>query len=363
VLVLAVTAGFQAWRTIFNNFAVEKVGIDGFQVGVIQSVREIPGFLSLLVIYILFIVKENILASIAVFLVGIGVAITGFIPSYYGLIFTTFIMSLGFHYYETVNKSLVLQNFNIKDSPIVFAKQKSWSSLVNIIIGIIIFTTSFLFSYKQNFIFAGIIVLIGVAVALFMKPAEIKESTKNKGMVLKTKYWLFYVLNFLSGSRRQIFVVFAVFLLVEKFNFSVKQIAVLFVVNNIINFFLAPIIAKGINRFGERIMLSIEYISLTAIFLGYAFAENTYLVAILYILDHIFFGFAFGINTYFQKISEPNDISPSMAVGFTINHISAVVIPVIGGLLWMVNWRIPFIAGAIISVFSFIFAQFIKTNR
>lgn len=179
-------------------------------------------------------------------------------------------------------------------------------------------------------------------------------------MIVRKRYWLYYVLNFLSGARRQIFVVFAVFMLVKKYGYSVSEVTVLFVLNNVIAYFFNPYIAKGINRFGERRMLTLEYASLILIFMAYAYVENRWIVAGLYILDHLFFNFSIGIRTYFQKHADPKDIAPSMAVGFTINHIAAVVIPVIGGGLWLLNWRIPFILGAAFSVLSLLFVQKMK---
>lgn len=363
LLVIAATAGHQGWRTLFNNLAVEEVGINGFQVGVIQSVREIPGFLALLVVYLLLVIKEHRLSAISVLFVGLGVGLTGFFPSFYGLIFTTLIMSVGFHYFETTNKSLTLQYFSIEKSPFVFAKQKSWTAIANISMGAFIFGISHVLSLQSSFILIGLVVFAMGVWALFWKPTDKNIIPQNKGMVLRKRYWLFYVLNFLSGARRQIFVVFAVFMLVEKYNYSVSDIAILFVVNNIITYFISPYIARGINRFGERKMLSTEYFFLIFVFLGYAFIENGLLIAGLYIIDHVFFGFSMGINTYFQKTGDQKDIAPSMAVGFGINHISAVVIPVIGGFLWMINPQIPFLAGAVLSIVSLGFVQLIKTNK
>ncbi|MDE5416524.1 MFS transporter [Labilibaculum sp. DW002] len=363
LLVIAATAGHQAWRTLFNNLAVDEVGINGFQLGVIQSVREIPGFLALLVVYLLLVIKEHRLSALAVLFVGLGVALTGFFPSFIGLIATTLIMSIGFHYFETTNKSLTLQYFNYEQAPYVFAKQKSWAAVANIGVGAFIFGIAHFISLQANFILIGT-VIFGLGVwALFWKPADKEIVPQNKGMVLRKRYWLFYVLNFLSGARRQIFVVFAVFMLVQKYHFSIQHVAILFIINNIITYFISPYIAKGINRYGERKMLSLEYIFLIFVFLGYAFIENGLVVAILYIIDHIFFGFSMGINTYFHKTGDKKDIAPSMAVGFTINHISAVVIPVCGGLLWMWHWQIPFIAGAILCVVSLAFVQKIRIQN
>ena len=155
---------------------------------------------------------------------------------------------------------------------------------------------------------------------------------------------------------------FAVFLLVKKFQFTIQEITILFVINNVINYFLSPLIGKSIIRFGERRVLSLEYFSLIFIFLAYASVQSKALLALLYILDHIFFNFAIAIRTYFQKMADPRDIAPSMAVGFTINHIAAVFLPAIGGLLWMVDYRIPFVAGAGMSLVSLIAVQQIRVQ-
>jgi hypothetical protein len=360
LLVVAMTIGFQAWRTLFNNYAIDQIGINGLQAGIIQSVREIPGFLALLVVYLLLVFKEHRLAAFSILLMGVGVMATGFLPSFMGLVITTLLMSVGFHYFETVNQSLTLQYFTKKQAPVMIGRIKSMGALTNIIVGVIIWAVSKHLSLSNQFIGFGFIVIVLGIFALFKDPVNKNLPPQHKKMVLKKKYWLFYTLNFLGGARRQIFVVFAVFMLVEKYHFPVETIAILFIINNIVTYFTAPLIAKGINRFGERTILSVEYLSLIIIFLCYAFVEDKIIVMVLYVLDHIFFSAAMAINTYFQKTGESADIAPSMAVGFTINHISAVVIPVVGGVLWMIDWRIPFIAGAVIAVGSLVFAQFVK---
>ncbi len=166
----------------------------------------------------------------------------------------------------------------------------------------------------------------------------------------------------MSGARRQIFIAFAVFLLVKKFSFSIQEIAVLFLINNVINYFLSPFIGKCIVKFGERKVLSLEYTALIFVFLGYALVEDRYIAALLYVFDHIFFNFAIAIRTFFQKIANPADIAPSMAVGFTINHIAAVVLPVLGGILWLIDYRIPFLIGAVISIVSLLSVQSITAQ-
>jgi len=360
ILSIAATVGLQAWRTLFNNFAVEIVHLDGNHIGIIQSVREIPGFLALLVIYIILILKEHKLSALSVAILGIGVGLTGYFQSYVGLIITTMIMSFGFHYFETTNNSLTLQYFEKEKSPLVIGKLRSYGAATNIVVGIFIFLLSYFLSYKATFTFVGMLILFVGFWGFTKNPTREGMPVQHKKMIFRWKYWLYYLLTFMAGARRQIFVAFAVFLLVKKFEFSIQQITLLFVLNNIINYFLNPLIGKAIVKFGERKVLSVEYFSLIIVFLGYAFVESKIIVAVLYILDHIFFNFAMGIRTFFQKIGDPQDIAPSMAVGFTINHIAAVIIPAIGGLMWIVDYRIPFIAGSVMSGISLILTQFIR---
>ncbi len=359
ILVIASTVCLQGWRTLFNNFAVDNTGINGFQMGVIQSVREIPGFLTFLVIYLLLIFKEHRLSIYSVILAALGVILTGYFNSFLGCILTTFIFSTGFHYYETTNKSQTLQYFDIQQAPLVFGKQQSLKAITNICIGGVLLLSAHFMTLKWNFVMIGMIVLLLVVPLLRFKPNKEENGRQNTKMVLKKKYTLFYILNFLSGARRQIFVVFAVFMLVEQYHFSVIQVTILFILNNIITYFTAPLIGKGINRFGERTILSLEYGFMIFVFLGYGFIQNGWIIALLYVIDNLFFSCSMAINTFFQKIGEKSDIASSMAVGFAINHISAVVIPVIGGYLWMLDYSIPYIVAAVLAVGSLIFTQFI----
>jgi len=362
VLTALSAAGLQGWRTLINNFAVESVGIDGRQMGVIQSVREIPGFLSLLVIYLLFLVKEHKLAAFSVLVLGAGVALTGALSSFHGLVFTTLAMSAGFHYYETLNQSLTLQYFEKSRSPVVFGRLRGVAAGVNVATGVLIFFASMLLTYGQMFAIMGAAIMAAALWCLFQDPSDPHIVPQTKKMILRSRYWLFYALTFMGGARRQIFVAFAVFLLVERFDYSVRAVTVLFVINNVINYFLSPLIGKAIARFGERKVLSLEYFSLLWIFFAYAFTDSRILAGVMYVLDFVFFNFAIAIRTYFQKIADPRDIASSMAVGFTINHIAAVAIPVFGGILWMIDYRIPFLAGMGMSLVSLVLTQFIRTE-
>jgi predicted MFS family arabinose efflux permease len=352
ILTTASVIGLQTWMILFNNFAVEVVGLGGRHVGVIQSVREIPGFLALLAVYVMLVVREHRLSAIAIIFLGIGTAAAGYFPTFGGLLVTTLIMSFGFHYYETTNQSLTLQYFDKSTAPIIFGRLRSLAAASNILAGVLIFILSPLIGYKYIYLLMGVAVTGAGIWAFLQDPTHKNIVPQHKKMILRRRYSLYYFLTFMAGARRQIFIAFSVFLLVKVFQFTVREVTILFVVNNIINYFISPLIGKAIVRFGERRVLTLEYAGLILVFLTYAFTGSKIIVTIMYILDHILFNFAIAIRTYFQKVGDPQDIAPSMAVGFTINHIAAVVMPVIGGIVWMIDYRIPFVAGACMSMVS-----------
>ena len=186
-----------------------------------------------------------------------------------------------------------------------------------------------------------------------------QKVAQHKKVILRKRYWLFYALQFLGGARRQIFVVFAGFLMVEKFGFDAAAISIMFLVNGALNMICAPQIGKLIGRWGERRSLTLEYIGLVIIFLGYAFVQNPWIAVALYILDHLFFSMAIAMKTYFQKIADPKDMAPTAGVSFTINHIAAVVLPAAYGGLWIISPAAVFITGAALAFVSLVLSRFI----
>ncbi len=251
--------------------------------------------------------------------------------------------------------------FNQSTSPLVLGRLRSLAAAAAILTSGLIFLFGSLTDYKWIYLLlGGAVALVGIW-ALFQDPTHDNVVPQRKKMVLRRQYSLYYFLTFMAGARRQIFVAFSVFLLVKVFDFSVREVTALFILNNLINYFLNPLIGKAIVKVGERKLLSLEYGGLILVFLTYGFTESKLIVMTMYILDHILFNFSMAIRTYFQKIADPKDIAPSMAVGFTINHIAAVIIPVAGGLIWMIDYRIPFVAGALMSCISLIAVQKIPT--
>jgi len=364
VLTISSTVGLQTWTTLFNNFAVDVAGLQGNHVGMIQSIREIPGFLALLAVYVMLVIREHRLSAISILILGAGLAATGFFPTFAGIAITTLISSFGFHYYETTNMSLTLQYFKKDESPWVFGKLTSLAAATSIGIGLLIWGMTSFLDFTQVYLVIGVLIAIaGLWALLTRDPSDINIIPQRKQMVLRKKYWLFYFLTFMAGARRQVFIAFSVLLLVQKFQYTVQEVTILFIINNTINYFLSPLVGKSIIRFGERKVLSLEYLSVIFLFTAYATTDSKLLVAFIYILDQIFFTFAIAIRTYFQKVGDPQDIAPSMAMGFTINHLAAVFLPAIGGMLWVIDYRIPFFAGAAMGVVSLLAVQKIRTEK
>ena len=352
---------FNAWSAMLNNFVVEKAAFTGVEIGILQSLREVPGFLSFTLIFVLLVIKEQTFAVFSLALLGLGVCLTGFFPTVYGLYFTTVLMSIGFHYFEAVKQSLSLQWLSKEEAPIILGKLLAVGSLTSLIVYGCLWTLLEFFQlpYWINFAIAGGICIFLALVMFIFYPAFPSKVEQNQNLVLRKRYWLYYLLTFLSGARRQIFVVFAAFLMVEKFGYSASQVTLLFLVNYAFNYLFAEKIGNLIGKFGERRALTFEYIGLIIVFIAYGLVENAALAAFLYILDHMFFALAIAITTYFQKIADPKDMASNAGVSFTINHIAAIVVPALLGLVWMWSHSLVFYIGAIFALLSLIAAQFI----
>lgn len=359
-----VPLSFAVWQALLNNFAIERAAFTGVEMGYLQGLREIPGFLSFAVVFLLLFVREQPLALVSLLLLGIGTAITGLFPSILGLYFTTILMSIGFHYYETLHSSLTLQWIPKEKAPQVLGRILSAKYISSIIMfGLIWFAYD---TYQVDYVWlylagGGLTAIIAVVCWIGFRQFP-QHVVQHKKMVLRRRYWLYYALTFMSGARRQIFVVFAGFLLVEKFGYSVADISMLFLVNAAISVWLAPRIGRLIIKWGERRVLLLEYVGLILVFSGYAFVDHAGVAAVLYVVDHLFFAMAIAMKTYFQKIADPADIASTSGVSFTISHIAAVVIPPVFGVLWLVSPAAVFLAGAAMAGVSLMLAFNVPRN-
>lgn len=355
LLAAAVPVAFSTWNSLLNNFAVEVVGFNGEKIGLLQSLREVPGLLAFTIVFVLIFFRQQSAAYLSLALLGIGTMLTGFFPSAVGLYVTTIVMSVGFHYLETLHSSLSLQWIDKNKAPSFLGKLSSLRSFM----GLGILALLYVLMQYANVGYTAIYALSGaitVAAALFawrVFPHFKDDVIQENRLFLRRKYWIFYVLTFLAGARRQIVVVFAGFLLVERFHFSVQNMLLLLIVNTILNMFCAPYVGKLIERFGENLSLKIEYGSIVLIFVLYAMVQSLEMAVGLYVIDNLFFTIAIALKTYFQKIADAHDIAVTSSIGFTINHISAVLLPFSLGIIWTYSVSAVFLIGAFLATISF----------
>lgn len=359
---------FDVWSALLNNFVIETANFTGVEIGWLHTLREIPGFLAVGVIVLIMFVHEQTLAIVALLMLGLATAVTAWFPTFSGILTLTMLSSIGFHYFSTVTTSLQLQWLDKKTAP----KMLGWLTAVGsaaslLAYGLLVLTwKTFDLSYNIVYMTAGGIVVLISIFCLLAYPKFDSPTPQLKTFVLRRRYWLYYVLQFMSGARRQIFVVFAAFMMVEKFGFEVHEVTGLMLINFVANMVFAPMMGSAVMRWGERRMLALEYVGLTIVFLLYGgiymFGWGVVLAAALYVIDHMFFALAFALKTYFQKIADPQDIAPTAAVAFTINHIAAVFLPVLLGYLWITSPISVFVLAAAMAVVSLAFALMIPRD-
>jgi hypothetical protein len=365
LMAIALPLAFSVWSALLNNFVVEIIRFDGLDIGLLHTIREIPGFLAVGVISILLFFREQTLALLMLCVLGLATAVTAWFPFLSGILTLTLLSSIGFHFFETVNQSLQLQWFSKKEAPRKLGKLMAIGSAATLIA----YTFLVLGWYKLNLSFNSAYMIAGFScfslavLGYLIFPNFEAPIPQTKKIVLRKRYWLYYLLQFMSGARRQIFVVFAGFMMVERFGLDVQQLTTIYLLNLLFNIALAPLLGRAVARYGERKALAVEYFGLSLVFFAYGgiylFGWGVFIATLLYLLDHLFFALALAIKTYFQKIADPQDIAATAAVAFTINHIAAIFLPLGLGFLWLASPFLVFCTAGILSVISFALALLI----
>ena len=349
---------FATWSALLNNFVIEVAGFEGDDIGWLHTVREIPGFLAVGVIAIIIFVREQVLGLLSLITLGVATALTAEFPTLSGLLIITFISSVGYHYYETVNQSLQLQWLEKAKAPQMLGWLLSIGSAATLAAyGLIVLTwRAFDLSFDVVYWIAGGLCAVGAMVAMVIYPQFESPDPQVKKMILRKRYWLYYAMQFMSGARRQIFLVFAGFMMVERYQFAVYEVTALFMATLVVTMVIAPVLGRAVGHFGERAALIFEYAGLTLVFALYAglyvFDWGAMFASVLYVTNNIFFSLALAIKTYFQKIADPGDIAPTAAVAFTINHIAAVFLPAMLGYVWLSSPVTVFVIAAGMALIS-----------
>ncbi|WP_412073107.1 MFS transporter [Tritonibacter mobilis] len=368
LMAIAMPVAFNTWSALLNNFVIEVASFDGADIGVLHTLREIPGFLAFLVIFLIIFMREQVLGLLSLALLGAATAVTAWFPTLQGILVITVLSSIGFHYFETVAQSLQLQWLSKERAPQMLGWLVATGSAATLVVyGVIVVLWEPLnLSYNAVYMAAGGFTVLVALFCLFAIPQFDVPTPQNKKMVLRRRYWLYYALQFMAGARRQIFVVFAGFMMVERFGFEVHHLTSLYLINLLVNMVAAPMLGRFVSRFGERRTLIFEYAGLATVFALYGgiywFGWGVMLAAALYVVDHILFALALALKTYFQKIADPADIAPTAAVAFTINHIAAVFLPVLLGLLWVASPAMVFALAALMALVSLMLSLMIPRH-
>ena len=365
--------GFNVWRALFNNFAVEEIGVTATQIGLLQSLRELPGLMGFLLGFLAIWLSEMRIMGLSVLLMGLGMITTGWANGVGSLILGAMIMSIGFHWFAPSSSSVVLMGVDKEDTPKFLGRLRGVAALAAVAGTLIVWLfvdglqlgplTIQPWGYRTTLYVTGGIVIAGSFVSLRNGRRQGAQREKRK-VIFRRDYWLYYLLTFMMGSRRHIFTTFAIFLLVQVHGISVRETALLFLVNSLISTFILPQLGKLVARFGERKVLTFNFFGLIFVFLGYAWVSYLPLLYALFVLDHIFFGFNLALESYFQKIAHsPQEITSNVSMAQTINHVSALVVPVLGGILWeQIAPSATFLAGVVIAIISLALVQLIRTG-
>ncbi|WP_439154978.1 MFS transporter [Yoonia sp.] len=368
LMAMAMPVAFATWSALLNNFVIEVAGFDGGDIGWLHTVREIPGFFAIGVIALIMFIREQVLGLVALIMLGVATALTAQFPSMGGILTITMLSSIGFHYYETVNQSLQLQWIEKTRAPQTLGWLLSAGSGATIVVYVLIVLSweALGLTYSIVYWLSGGFTAVVALVCLLAYPQFEAPHPQLKTFVLRRRYWLYYALQFMSGARRQIFVVFAGFMMVERFGYKVDEITQLFLFTLVINMIAAPLLGKLVAVFGERRALIIEYAGLCLVFFAYGgiyyFGWGVVLATMLYVVNHLFFSLALAIKTYFQKIADPQDIAPTAAVAFTINHIAAVFLPALLGYVWLTSPGMVFVLASIMAIISLLLSMLIPRH-
>ena len=361
VAAFAMNAGLSAYGAIYNNFLVNDLHITAQALGGLESLREVPGFLTVAMAAVTVQFRESRLAAVSLLLMGLGLAAIAGAHSWLYLVAAGMVWSIGFHLFNPLSNGLVLAAAERSQE----GRALGWIGGIGAtgaLAGMaMVFAVVGLLGLRGTFVPTGLIVLAGAVALLFMRDRQVAPRTR---LVVRRRYGIYYALTLLDGSRRQIFMTFAVYLLVKVYDLDVQHITALLIVNSIVTTLATPVIGRLIDRYGERRLLALNYACLIFLFAGYALVHNLIVLGVLYCLDNAFFAFSLGINSYLGRIAPPEDVTPSLVMGSTVNHIAAVGVPVAGGLLWStVGYQVTFLAGAATCLLSVLSALAIRIER
>ncbi|MHB1006856.1 MAG: MFS transporter [Chloroflexota bacterium] len=348
-------------QSVSINFFKEDLHMAGMQMGYYTASRELAGFLLIVFAVLTARFPATRMAAFALLVTGLGYGAYAAVSSFEQLLIVAVLGSIGFHSFTQLYYLLALSLADPGFEGRVLGRLQTAGALGSFVAMVLAFLFVMQLGYRNVFILAAVLLAIGAGALLFV-PSD-PRLVRQQGFVFKRRYWLYYVLNFLDGCRFETFATFGVFALVDVYGVDVRTIAVLMIVNSVITWVAAPIVGGWIDRLGERTVLTWSYVGHVAVFVGFAVLPNVYLLFAMYLGYRLMDTARMGLNTYVKKVADPQDLSPNLAMGVTMSHAAAIVVPITGGILWQtLGYQISFLFGALFVVGSVIFTQYIKVK-
>lgn len=357
----------------FNNFLNETFSISDFQRGFLELPRELPGFLVVFFSAMLFFLCSRRLAALANLLCAAGILLIGFYsPGFSVMLIWLFIFSVGQHLFMPLNQSIGME-LAVEGQKGRRLGQISAVANISMIIGSFTIFLGFKFfhlNFQTSYVFSFLGFLI-VAILIFLMQKDEPYSARTK-FQLRREYKLFYWLNILYGTRKQIFLTFAPWVLVTVFRQKTQVLATLLTIGGIIGIFFKPVLGRAIDRLGEKFILTADAMLMIIVSAGYGFsrhlfAEATamYITFACFVVDQLLMSVGMARATYLQKIAvKPEDVAQTLTMGVTIDHAFSIAVALLGGFIW-VKWgyQYVFLLGAFIAVINTFSAMRIKQSK
>ena len=384
LLLLAITTfvatfALNASQAISPNYFRDVIGMDGAQNGYLIAIREVPGFLLIFVAAILLRLGMARATALSLLIMGVGYSLYATAGSFGALIVPTLVGSIGFHSWLQLQDALGLSLAKSGEEGGVLGRFRGIGfagSLVALIAVLAVVSgvewqTGNLQAnqapwLRGMFVVTGLFAIIGAIVILRFPVSENARAAARAApaITFRREYGLYYWLTFLDGSRMQIYFAFAPFVLVEQFNVDARSLTTLLLIASLINWRAGAYIGRLVDRFGEKRMLSIGYLGHLLVFLGFALSQNIWLLYVTYLGYNFLFLFSIGTTTYLRKIARREDLAPSLAMGVSLAHATAVVVPIIGAALWdRLGYQFPFLFGTVFIFVSLWLTQKIDVAR
>jgi predicted MFS family arabinose efflux permease len=364
---------YSMYDSTFNNFVNERFALTGFQRSLLELPRELPGILVVLVSALLWFLCSRRLGAFALVLGVAGALLIGYISSTYAvMMLCLFVYSLGQHLFMPLASSIGMELAHEGQTGRRLGQLNAIRNFATILGSFLVFLGfRFLgFRFQHTFVLTAVGLGLAAVLMFLMKPdAAPKPKTFLK---LHKEYRLFYILNILSGSRKQIFITFAPWVIVTVFKQPTQTIATLLTIGGVIGILFQPVLGRAIDRFGERLIMQIEAVMLVVVCLGYGFSKFLFperaaflFVCGFYLLDQMLMSVNMARSMYMKKIAlEGDHIQPALTAGVAIDHIFSIGIALLGGVFWtLFGFQWVFFLGILIAALNFLVVSRIPPGR